>query len=484
MLMEQNLQNLKLVPSDTPEILSEDSTNRIFQQYLARLVALARTRISPQLKRRIDPEDLVMSAFRSFFIGARQGKWGTDGDLWSFLATITLRKAARQARQHQAARRSVAFEIDGYIETELVADRSPTSEEAVMLQDELEWLISWTDGLDREILLRQLRGDDPTMISQDLGISERSVRRSQQRVRELISHDRQHHRMAQEASLATTSTPLDSLLGVEPTVTLNDLQLSRYLGEGAHYKVFEGLQLKSGIPVVVKFLRKDSWGNLRAMKSCLREFQIISRIPHPNLERIIQWGRTSTGAVFLVSETTNAKDIREWLTIRRPLPQVVKMACDILSGLNTAHAAGVIHCDLKPENILMQESSGRYILIDFGMAHWREDESSSPGGTLGYLAPEQICPAFGEIGPWTDVYGFGALLYALLSGSPPYGVDYALGISRILSDEQPAPLPSDVPPEICDVIMTSLRKDSKSRWMNLETIKQKLLDAFKFSKNW
>ena len=90
----------------------DEAAEAIFHRYFERLTALARSRLSPRLVRRADPEDVVMSVYRSFFVGVRAGRFalGRGGDLWRLLASIAKHKVLRQARHHTAARRSVDAE--------------------------------------------------------------------------------------------------------------------------------------------------------------------------------------------------------------------------------------------------------------------------------------------------------------------------------------------------------------------------------------
>ncbi|MBI3468610.1 MAG: hypothetical protein HY000_36880, partial [Planctomycetes bacterium] len=91
----------------------ERAAEEIFQRYVSRLVRLARSRLSTKLAARLDAEDVVMSAYRSFFVRARRGQftWERSGDLWRLLVEITLHKLYRQVDRHRAARRSVDVEV-------------------------------------------------------------------------------------------------------------------------------------------------------------------------------------------------------------------------------------------------------------------------------------------------------------------------------------------------------------------------------------
>lgn len=168
------------------------AAEEIFARYFERLTALARVRLSPRIARRADPEDVVLSAYRSFFIGAREGRYalGRGGDLWRLLAAIAGHKLLRQVRRQGAGRRSIDAEIplDRVDEGRFAAGRAdPTPEDAAALSDELEWVLARLDAFGRRVLELRLQGLRIPEIAEDAGRSERSVRRSLAQIRSLLA---------------------------------------------------------------------------------------------------------------------------------------------------------------------------------------------------------------------------------------------------------------------------------------------------------
>lgn len=164
----------------------------LFDRYYQRLTWLARTRLSPRLAQRTDPEDVVMSVYRSFFIDVRAGKFtlSRGGDLWRLLAAMTKHKLLRQARHHRADRRSVDREspLDSVAEAHCYVQRDePTPEEALMLADELEHVLSKLSSVERRVLELRLQGAQVAEIAQDTGRSERTVRRILVSIREVMA---------------------------------------------------------------------------------------------------------------------------------------------------------------------------------------------------------------------------------------------------------------------------------------------------------
>jgi RNA polymerase sigma-70 factor (ECF subfamily) len=173
----------------------EDAAAReVFERFACRLVAMARGRFNRLLARKVDPEDVVQSAFKSFFVRHREGKLdvgGWDG-LWNLLTLITLRKCADRAEYFLADRRDAAREVSGPDAEDgsgawLVAlDRQPRPEEAVILAETVEHLFRGVSAHERPVLELSLDGYTAPEISVRLGRAERSVRRLREQIRKRL----------------------------------------------------------------------------------------------------------------------------------------------------------------------------------------------------------------------------------------------------------------------------------------------------------
>ena len=164
----------------------DEAAREVFECYAGRLVGLARRQFSPLLAKKVDPEDVVQSAYKSFFVRHRDGRLQVESrdGLWKLLTLITLRKCADRAEYFRAARRDAAKEAGGTPDHWLSAlDREPRPEEAAILAETVEALFREVDVNERPILELSLQGYSVPEISEKLGRAERSVRRLRERIR-------------------------------------------------------------------------------------------------------------------------------------------------------------------------------------------------------------------------------------------------------------------------------------------------------------
>jgi RNA polymerase sigma-70 factor (ECF subfamily) len=179
----------------------EDAAARVFQRFAHRLAGLARLHLDERLRRKVDPEDVLQSVFRSFFLRQGEGQFvlkSWDG-LWALLTVITIRKCGRVAEHFRAAKRDYRVEVragssatEPGVEELFAADPSP--EEAALLTDLVERLLRDLGKQDGEILSLALQGFTPGEIAQRLDRPTRIIRRALQRIKSHL------HRMQREPS--------------------------------------------------------------------------------------------------------------------------------------------------------------------------------------------------------------------------------------------------------------------------------------------
>jgi eukaryotic-like serine/threonine-protein kinase len=166
---------------------TNQAASEIFDRYVTQLIALARQRIGPKLRVRVDPEDVVQSAYRSFFVHARDNDYVLEraGDLWRLLASITIHKLYRQVEQHTADRRDMTREVgqsNSVAHVEAAAP-DPTPDEAAAINEQLQLFIEQLPPLSRLILTARLQGKTIDEIGGEVHKSQRTVRRLLEQVR-------------------------------------------------------------------------------------------------------------------------------------------------------------------------------------------------------------------------------------------------------------------------------------------------------------
>ena len=170
----------------------ERAATEVFERYVRRLVVLAGKQLDTRLRHRVDVEDAVVSACRSFFARARRGEFNLTGwdELWSLLVIITLRKCARRLRDVKAARRDPRREVEarGLEQGGVwqVPDRAPSPVEAAILAETTEELFRDLDPDDRPIVEYLLQGYTAEETATHLDCSERTVRRVRRRAKQCL----------------------------------------------------------------------------------------------------------------------------------------------------------------------------------------------------------------------------------------------------------------------------------------------------------
>ena len=172
----------------------ETAATELFDRYVNRLIGLARSKLSDKMRRRVEPEDVVQSAYRSFFrkAGGDQYTLENSGDLWKLMAAITVSKVRGQVEFHTAKKRGVYTEesvagqaADFHINPIAIAE-DPTPDDAATVVEELQELMQRLDPLHRQILELALQNFDVNEISVKVERSNRTVRRALQMVRESL----------------------------------------------------------------------------------------------------------------------------------------------------------------------------------------------------------------------------------------------------------------------------------------------------------
>ncbi|HLF94514.1 MAG TPA: serine/threonine-protein kinase, partial [Planctomycetota bacterium] len=203
------------------------------------------------------------------------------------------------------------------------------------------------------------------------------------------------------------------------TAKIGKFELRGELGRGGMGVVYRAWQPDLQRTVALKVI---SAGTDPAFKErFLREARLASRLRHPNIVAVYEYGEEGGNAFFAMDHIQGASfDVA---MKDRPIAENARLLATIARALHHAHAQGLVHRDIKPQNILVG-SDGTPYLTDFGLA--RELNAQSPLtvtgqilGTPAFMSPEQARGGKAELGPASDLYSLGAVLYVVLTGRPP-----------------------------------------------------------------
>jgi serine/threonine-protein kinase len=272
---------------------------------------------------------------------------------------------------------------------------------------------------------------------------------------------------------------------LQPGTRIGDkYQLIRPIGRGGMGSVWEAVNEAVGKRVAIKLLEASLANQPEFMRRFELEAQAAALIDHPDIVDVLDTGTTEWGAPYMVMEFLQGITLRQLIKRFRKvsLAQAVAVVAPILDALAAAHDAGIVHRDLKPANIFLAVKPRPSVkILDFGISKFQQsDGMTKTGATLGtpaYMAPEQVRDSR-SAGPQADLYSVGAILYAMLSGRPPFDGDSDLAlVAKVLTEEPPpiGELDGALPPEACALIDGCLDKDPRRRPASAAQLREALL---------
>jgi serine/threonine-protein kinase len=249
------------------------------------------------------------------------------------------------------------------------------------------------------------------------------------------------------------------------------------LGAGGMGAVYIARDLKVlGRTVVVKVLLQEAFENEYVVKKFRQEAEALSRVDHPNIVQILDYGEMDDHHPFLVLQFIDGVSLR---TILRPggveLDRTASLIRQVAYALTTAHEKGILHRDLKPENIMLQMRDGeeRAVVIDFGIAQLQNSVIApktivtATAGTIAYMSPEQL--SAGSLTTASDTYALGIIAYELVTGQKPFNPKspfQLLEMQREGLKVMPRSLRADVPEGVERVIVRALAFEPGNRYQS------------------
>lgn len=269
------------------------------------------------------------------------------------------------------------------------------------------------------------------------------------------------------------------------------LEIESLVGSGTIGAVYRARHRDLKIPVAVKVLHESFQHDVEFCQRFYAEALAASRLDHPNLVRVYDYGQEPDGLLYFSMEYLDGITLRALLQrgAELSLPRIVEIGMQVCAGLSHAHGRGILHRDVKPDNVMLvpaHDDEGRLIelvkVCDFGIAL---APSTGPAAqrarrTPEYMSPEQCRGE--ELDPRSDVYGCGILLYELATGHVPFSADKPITVVNRQLSMAPPPLVDarpDLDPRLERVVRKALEKSRDRRHASLREMRAELKELLR-----
>jgi eukaryotic-like serine/threonine-protein kinase len=299
----------------------------------------------------------------------------------------------------------------------------------------------------------------------------------------LLAHDRLAEPFFADVFGSAAASVLREL-DLQPGARVGAFTIVRMLGRGGMGAVYLAERIDGGFAqtVAIKVIQSPN-PDPRLLERFQQERQILARLNHPNIARLLDGGETPAGSPYFVMEYVSGEEVDRYCDRHAyDLKSRLRLIQDVSAAVQYAHENLVVHRDLKPGNILVGEDASPK-LLDFGIAKL---VSSQPGPasstrvlTPEYASPEQV--RGDAITTAADIYSLGAVLYRLLTGKPPHDVQNLapLDAARMISEEE-VPAATRVPADVAAILRKALHTDPAHRYRSADEFRgdiQRYLDG-------
>ncbi len=265
-------------------------------------------------------------------------------------------------------------------------------------------------------------------------------------------------------------------------------RLVRLIGDGGMGTVFEARHEVLGTGVALKFLHAELAKRTGLAQRFLQEARVSANIQSPHVTRVTDVDSTPDGTPYLVMELLSGESLQQLLDRKAKLrpDQAIDFTLQTLSGLEAAHAIGVVHRDLKPDNVFVTPSSGGPLLklIDFGIAKLRASNEFQRGltragammGTPEYMAPEQLYSA-ADVDHRADLFSLGVMMFEMLSGlRPADGDDAPAIIGKVVAGDirDLRELEPELPLALVEIVLRAIAPERGNRFDSALDMRQAL----------
>jgi predicted Ser/Thr protein kinase len=270
--------------------------------------------------------------------------------------------------------------------------------------------------------------------------------------------------------------------GPDPLVgkTLADrFEIIERIGEGGTGVVYRAKQLSVDRTIAIKVLGAHVSTDPSWVKRFHNEARAASRLDHPNTVRLIDFGQTKEGLLFIAMEYLHGKSLRAEIdrVTRLPPNRVLRIVSQMCASLSEAHQQGIIHRDIKPDNVYLvdMKGAGDYVkVLDFSVAKMDAPDAQVTRAGVVFGTPQYMSPEQGRGIPLdarSDIYAVGIVAYEMLTGKPPFDAKVPTEVVMMHLRDKPAPL-SGLPPQLMDIVMRTLEKDPAKRQQSADALDQ------------
>jgi serine/threonine protein kinase len=266
----------------------------------------------------------------------------------------------------------------------------------------------------------------------------------------------------------------------------NRYRLDERIATGGMGDVWRGTDVVLGRTVAVKVLRPAMMADPEFAARFYGEARMMAAFRHPGVVEVYDYASAGDShdddCAYLVMAYVEGEPLSTRLKEagRLSVGETMSIVAQTADALHAAHQKGTIHRDVKPGNLIVRPN-GSVVLVDFGVARSNAVTSmtgvNSIVGTALYMAPEQV--AKGRVTPATDIYALGAVAYHCLAGRPPFDGDNALQVALRHLEDEPDPLPDDIPPAVRALVSRAMAKNPADRFDSAADLAQAALAASK-----
>jgi hypothetical protein len=261
-----------------------------------------------------------------------------------------------------------------------------------------------------------------------------------------------------------------------PALSVPGYEKIELIDQGGMGIVYRAVQTRLQRTVAIKMMAAPRSSQKHSARF-QAEAEAVARLQHPHVVQIFEIGHAD-GRPYFTMEYMSGGTLAAWMTREQPTPRrAAEIAETLARATQAAHDRGIVHRDLKPGNVMLT-ADGTLKITDFGLAKRLDDtpdltRTGEVLGTPAYMAPEQATGEGSRVGPASDVYAVGAILYELLARRPPFVGDNPLEVLRQVTDDEPLPptrLQPAVPRDLEAICLKCLEKSPARRYQSAQEL--------------